>query len=616
MKPVLVTLLIALAAVDVAAQSPRAVVRRYEQRQAEARRAVAQALAAERQLVVGPPRRGTVALIAGRAVGEEIPGLDAGIADLLATDLARVHALRLVERMQAQAIVAERALGGTDEWGRPRAWRFLGAADVVVVDAVQSASSLRLTARVVNLSRARVEATVAQSGSLADLFNVERRLALDVLRVLGVEPSANERRSLADRPTANVDAFLAWAAAMDAMESGDAPQADRLLRRALDTDAGVNAVFDAGLLVTAGVTTSLSAVVPMPGAAPVAGDDPTEAGLATEGNESEYGEAWFEGTGDRSLTLYEMSVPLSASVALARGRLDLSTIWASSRADTPANDVFHAWGFTDLHVRYSQPIGHSGVTFTVGGAFPARDAHGADDDIRRIPLSPDLLPTAMYRRRNSPSGSAGLFFTRPAGPWQWGAAVGGEWTARYDEMAPSLHTIAVAPGLRWRVRADAARPLGIGRIAIGTSLMALLPATRAGVTLKGGARSLARASYARPIGAFDVESGIWMLHAGAVTSDGLQLRHASTITAGFVNARTQRDAWTLDAGFELKRWVAGGGNVADLWVPQLSVTRAFTRALLAEVGVDHVTGHFHDAPSPTDIPVRGWLLRAGLRVEP
>ncbi|MBI2408935.1 MAG: hypothetical protein HYV19_11585 [Gemmatimonadetes bacterium] len=603
-------------ATSLLAQSPSSVIRRLDQRRADARRAVSEAIAAERAATSQRPRRGTVAVIAGRVEGSDIRGLGPGLADLLTTDLARMHALRLVERMQAQAIVREAALGATDELGRPRAWHLLGAADIVVVDAQQSGSMLHLTARVVDVTNRRVEATVAQSGAVANLFSLARGLATDVLRVLGVEPTAAERRALTDRPLISLDAFLSYAAAMDALEGGDAPQADRLLRRAMDLDVGINAAFDAGQLASAGLATSLGGIVPVPGWSSGAGDDPTEAGLATEGNESEYGEAWFEGTGDRSLSLYELSVPFSTSLPLGRGRLDLSTLWASNRADTPANDVFHAWGFTDLHARYTQPLGASGVSWTVGGAFPTRDAHGADDDIRRVPISPDLLPSAMYRRRNAPSLSGGLFFTRPAGAWSWGAAGGAEWSASYHEAAPSLHTIAVAPGVRWRVRADATRPVGIGRLAVASSYMALSPATRDGASLRGGSRSMMRVSYARPAGNADIEAGAWMLHAAPVQSGGVTLRPPSTISAVFANTRSHWRAWTLDAGVEVKRQVASGGNAADLVVPQVTATHPLGRVLLGELGVDYVSGHFHDAPSPRDIPVTGWMIRAGVRVEP
>ncbi|MHB1094667.1 MAG: hypothetical protein ACYC3F_00655 [Gemmatimonadaceae bacterium] len=483
-------LLLAFCATTLTAQTPSALARRLDRRQADARRAVAQAVAAERQLQVLPARPGTVAVIAGTSAAGKLRGLGTGLADLLATDLARVHVLRLVERMQAQAIVTELTRSGVDEWLRPRAWRMLGASDIVVVEAQMVGASLRLSARVVNLGRERVDAT------------------------------AGERRTILDRPAAKIDAFLAWSAALDAIESGDVRQAERLLQRALDNDPGVNAAFDAGILASAGLATALGGVVPMSGTAVSTGDDPTGDGLATEGNESEYGEAWFEGAGDRRLTLWELAVPLSASLPLGRGRFDVSTIWSSNRADTPANDVFHAWGFTDVHARYTHPLGHSGASVTVGGAFPVRNAHGVDDDIRRVPLPPDLLPSAMYRRRSAPSASAGVFFTRSLGAWAWGAAGGGEWNASYDELNPTLHTVAVAPGMRYRVRAD------------------------------------------------------------------------------------------------VKRWTAGGANAADVVVPQVGFTRPLTRILLTEIGADYVTGHFHEAPSTTDIPVRGWMLRTRLRIEP
>lgn len=72
----------------------------------------------------------------------------------------------------------------------------------------------------------------------------------------------------------------------------------------------------------------------------------------------------------------------------------------------------------------------------------------------------------------------------------------------------------------------------------------------------------------------------------------------------------------LETGLDVKRWAAGNANAADVVVPQASFTRPLTRMLLTEIGAEYVIGHFHEAPSTTDIPVRGWMLRTGLRVEP
>lgn len=598
------------------AQSPREIVRRFEARRAAAARAVAQASTAERSTAPTAYSAGSVSVLAGLSEGSGSEGLAVGVAELLTRDLSIVHGVHPVERIQAQAIVRELAREGVDERQRPRAWMLVGAERIVIVDAARSGDAVVMTARVVDVARQRADAVTRQSGTVDDLFNTERRLALDVLRALGVEPTSSERRAILERPASRVEAFLAFSAALDAIESGDAPRAERLLRTALETDAGINAAFDATVLASTLSATLGGGAVPMPSGAGIAGDDPSEAGLATEGNESEYGEQWFEGSGDKRLNVYEFAVPLSVSQPLGRGRLDLSTVWASNRVDTPANDVFHSWGFTDIHVRYTQAIARSGVSFAVGGVLPARDVHGTDDDIRRVPLPPDLLPAAIYRRRNAPAASAGLFFTRSLGAWNAGGAAGGEWNSSYDELSPSLHTVAVAPGARWRLRADAERSLGAGRLAVGASLMSLSPATRAGVDLRGGARRLARGSYAWAMGPVDLDVGAWRLWSDHVLAGGVEARPASSITAYFASAHAAWRGWMLDAGFEAKEWRAGSRGTADLLVPQVNFTHALGRALLAEVGADYVHGHFHEAPSTTDIPVRGWMIRAGLRVEP
>lgn len=612
MRPLL---LLAAWATTALAQAPSAALRRAEARRAEAQRAVALALRANDHLQTLPPRAGTVAVLSGTVRGAGMRGLGGGLADLLTTDLARVHALRLVERMQAQAIADELGRDGLDASARPATWRLLGAADIVVLDALAESGQLQIVARVVNLERQRTSVTVTESGPIADLFATERRVALGVVRSLGVQVTASERRAIADRPSGSIEAFTAWAAAMDAVESGDAPQAERLLRQALEIDPGINAVFDAGLLASAGLGAPTGSIIPMPGSS-AAGEDPTGEGLATEGNESEYGEAWFEGVGERKLTLYELAIPLSASLPLGRARFDVSSIWSSNRVDTPANDVFHAWGFTDLHVRYTRPLGGRGFALTFGGALPTRNVHGVDDDIRRVPLPPDLVPSAMYRRRNASSTSGGFFYTGTSGRWNWGAATGAEWTAHYDELSPSLHTVAVAPGLRWRLRADAARSVGPGHLTIGSSVMTVAPATRDGASLAGGTRTLARGSYLTAWRGVDLELGGWLLRSTPVTSAGVQLRAGSSVSALFVNSRLSVGRTTLSPGVDVKQWRTAGATASTLIVPQIVFSRPLSRTVQGEVGVDVIRGHFHEQPGATDIPVQGVMMRFGVRVEP
>ncbi len=625
--PLFAVLVVAvLTALPLGAQTGSAarLVRRAEARRMAAQRLVRRTIADESALLAAggslpAPTPGTVSVVAATAdvaPADAPPGLALGLADLLLSDLARLRGLRTVERMQAQALLAELGRGGLDDASRPRTGQLLGAASIVQLDAAVVAGAVTIRARVVSLVRAQLDATVSVEGSLDDLFGTQRRLTLAVVRALGVEPTAGERRAILERPSTRVDAFLAWSAAMQAVEDGDAPRSERLLAEAMSMDAGIDAVFDAGVLAASGVSAALAAVVPMPGSASAAGDAPTDEGLATEGNESEFGEAWFEGSGDKKLTLYEFAVPLSTSMALLRGRLDVATIWASNRADTPANDVFHASGWTDVHVRYSHPLWRSGLTGSLGAALPTRSVGGVDDDIRRVPLPPDLLPTAMYRRRSAPSVSTGVFFTRNVRAWTWGAAAGGEWTENFSEQSPALHTVAVAPGLRWRLRADAERAVGGGRLAVGTAVMALSSTQRAGLQVKGGERTLVRASFDRPVGAVDLQVGAWLLRAASVRSGVTQARPGSSISSLFGSTRTHVGAARIDVGVEWKLWTTQGITAASMLVPQVGVEWSLTRSLLWEAGVDYVRGGFHEPPATVDIPVRGWLLRSGFRVEP
>ena len=565
------------------------------------------------------PASGTVSVVPGITDGAAMatpPGLSLGLSDLLITDLARLRGLHVVERMRAQAMLSELGRSGLDEGARPRTGRLVGAASIVVVDASVTGRMLNIRARVVGLMHSRLDATVSVDGTLDDLFGTQRRMTLAIVRALGIEPSAGDRRSILDRPSTRVDAFLAWAAAMQAVEDGDAPRSERLLAEAMSMDPAVDAAFDAGVLAASGLSSALAGVVPMPGTGAAAGDAPTDAGLATEGNESEFGEAWFEGSGDRKLSLYEFAVPLSSSMSLMRGRFDIATIWSSNRADTPANDVFHASGWTDVHLRYSHVLGRSGLTGSMGAALPTRSVAGVDDDIRRVPLPPDLLPTAMYRRRSAPSVSAGLFFTRNVRAWTWGAAAGGEWTGQFKEQTVSLQTISVAPGLRWRLRADAERAVGSGRLSVGTAYMALAPTQRAGLQVRGGERTLVRASYDQPIGEVDFQLGAWVLRANPVQSGAVQVRAGSSISSFFANSRMHRGAAAFDVGVEVKTWNTMGITAANLFIPQAGASWSVRPWLQWDFGVDYVSGGFHEPPATVDIPVRGWLLRSGFRVEP
>lgn len=609
------------------AQEPGAAARarhQLSQRALSARAATERALGAERELgarglLLPVPARGAVAVIADPAgltgATPDRTALLAGIADLLTNDLAQMRGLRLVERMQAQQLITELGLPGVDAVTAPRAGRLIGAAEIVMVSGELRDGQLRLNARVFSVTRTGIEGSAAFAAAERELFSTERRLALSVARLLGHEPSAAERRAILDRPVTRIDAFVAYAAASQAAMDGELPRAEQLLGQALGLDASVNAAFDAAVL-GAQLTAAGVNVVAAPSGQHETGEAPTDAGLATEGNDTEFGEAWFEGTGTRRLSVYEFAVPLGTSVGLGRSRLDVSTTFASNRVDTPANDVFHASGFTDVFTRLSLPVARSGVVAVFGLVLPTRDAHGVDDDIRRIPVTPDLLPMAMYQRRHAASASLGLLTSRSLGAWTVGAALAGEGTERFRQREPSLGVLSVSPGLRLRARLDAERNLpGDFRLALGSSVMMAGASTRGGASIRGGERVLVRASVDRPVGAVDVVFGGWWLRNAPVTAADITVRDGSSVSSAFASARMHLGALALESGLEWKAWHARHQTAAQVLIPRVQADAPLAGALRGLAGVEYVRGSLHEPLDNRDVPVRGWQLRVGFQVE-
>jgi hypothetical protein len=598
--------------------------RQLSQRTLAARAATERALRAERELgarglLLSLPSHGAVAVIADPAglpgAAPDRAALLAGIADLLTSDLAQIRGFRMVERMQAQQIIRELALASVDASTAPRAGRLIGAGEIVMVSGDLRAGQLRLSARIVSVSRTSTEGTVTLAAAEGDIFPTERRLALSVARLLGHEPSAAERRSILDRPSTRIDAFLAYSAAVQAATDGELPRAEQLLGQALGLDASVNTAFDAAVL-GAQLIASGASVVAAPTGQHETGEAPTDAGLATEGNDTEFGEAWFEGTGTRRLSVYEFAVPLTASIGLGRSRLDVSTTFASNRVDTPANDVFHASGFTDAFTRLSVPLAHSGVVAVIGAVLPTRSVSGVDDDIRRIPLTPDLLPMAMYQRRHAASGSLGLLTSRPIGAWAVGAAVAGEWTERFRQQEPSLAILSVAPGLRLRARVDAERNLpGDFRLALGSALMISGTSRRGGGNIRGGERLLMRASVDRPVGAVDLLFGGWWLRNAPVVAADTTLRDGYSVSSAFASARVHVGTVALEPGLEWKAWHARQQIAAQVLIPRLQADAPLFSDVRGTAGVEYVRGSLREPLDNRDVPVRGWLLRMGVQVE-
>lgn len=194
----------------------------------ELQQSAREAIAQEAVLSAQPPTPNTVAVFPFRYLGtnEELRPLGRGLTHLMITDLAKLNRLTLLERERVQALVDELALnesGRVDASTGARSGRMLHAARVVqgTVQDVPGKTSLRLDASVVDATNASVVATGTGSDQLQQLFALEKVVLFRLLDQMGVAITPAERRALSERPTADLQAFLAFSRGLEAEDRGD-----------------------------------------------------------------------------------------------------------------------------------------------------------------------------------------------------------------------------------------------------------------------------------------------------------------------------------------------------------------------------------------------------------
>lgn len=205
-----------------------------------------QALAQESELAQLPPEANTVAVMpfAYSGTDPQIQPLTRGFAQLVVTDLAKSRQIRVLERERMQAIVDELHLadsGRADPQVALRSGRLLRAARVVQGSLAPQGSALRVDAAVVDVSTAGVAASAGASDALARLFDLEKQLVYSIFNNLGIQLSDQERAAVEQRPTQNLQAFLAFSRGLEAEDRGDYEGA----RTAFDEAAGLDPSFRA-----------------------------------------------------------------------------------------------------------------------------------------------------------------------------------------------------------------------------------------------------------------------------------------------------------------------------------------------------------------------------------
>lgn len=147
-----------------------------------------------------------------------------GLAELISVDLARVEALRVVERIRLQALLDELQLAQSqymDAATAPRVGRLLGAGRLVSgAYTVPGGEDIRLENALIALESAELLQLEPRSEALRNLFLAQKAVVFDLVSRLGVELTAAERQQIEFIPTQNLQAFLAFSRGLQE-EDGD-----------------------------------------------------------------------------------------------------------------------------------------------------------------------------------------------------------------------------------------------------------------------------------------------------------------------------------------------------------------------------------------------------------
>lgn len=236
----------------------RAVRRQLETRLAALARlelaaAARDAVARERELAAQPGSALTVAVLpfAFHGADSTLRPLARGLTELLVTDLGRVAALTVVERVQVQALLDELALArdttAVDAGTAARAGRLVRAGRVVQgAVTLLDGDALRADAAIVDAGSAEHVGAARGAEPLDALLALEKALALQILDALGVRLTAAERRAIEERPTRQLAAFLSYSRGLEAEDGGRLELAERHYREATRLDPGFSAARQRG----------------------------------------------------------------------------------------------------------------------------------------------------------------------------------------------------------------------------------------------------------------------------------------------------------------------------------------------------------------------------------
>ncbi len=200
------------------------------------------ALAREQEISPGALPDSTLGVVYfdGRFLPDGLKPLVTGLADLLASDLKKVGALRIVERMQINTLLDELQISQTaafDTTTAPRLGKLLGAAHILGGTIAElPREQLRIDPALVNTKTGEVETPEEAVEELDQIIKLEKDVVFATLDQLDIKLTKAERDSIAKPPTESFLAFLMYSRGLAWLDSGNYERAHEQFKQAVYTD--------------------------------------------------------------------------------------------------------------------------------------------------------------------------------------------------------------------------------------------------------------------------------------------------------------------------------------------------------------------------------------------
>jgi TolB-like protein len=205
-----------------------------------------QAVAQEQQLeTVTKPRSVAVLYFANPTADPELIPLQKGVSVMLASDLARLDMLTVIERTALQALVEELGFGQSglvDPDSAPRVGRLLQTEFLVGGSVMRNTDgTLSLSANVLDVGPAKIVTRTEAHGSIDQIFELEHQLVERIVTAMNLELTAAQKARLGQPMTTSPEALMNLFEGLDAGDFNQYEKASDHYQAALEVDPDLSA---------------------------------------------------------------------------------------------------------------------------------------------------------------------------------------------------------------------------------------------------------------------------------------------------------------------------------------------------------------------------------------